>query len=551
MKILFLLFVFVFFFRMGGHASTSFDSLLKELDQTLEDRWRYEVQKQQEIQALKDLLRMAEDSTDYFGLYGRLFDVYLPFNTDSAYRYAQLRWEMALAAENSDWRVAALLNRASVFNATGLYKEAVDILDVIDVQALSYEHKLAYFHLGRTVYGAMADFAPYEEVQQMYMKMVDSYRDSVLFHADPGTSGYALAKYNAFMERGDFQSAIALLWSDIEVNGESDHYRAIVFHLIANAWLAADDMEQAVYFLTLSSIHDLKAAVKEYISLWQLAELLYEAGDVDRAYRYLQTSLDDATSGKARLRTIRISEIYPIIEAAYQAKIERQQQQLRLFLLAITFLAVILVLAIVLVMLQMKRLRSNRQALRGMNEQLAGLNAHLTRSNNDLKELNQAITDSSLIKEEYIGRYMEQCSLYLTKMEDYRRSLKKIVVAGPTRNFEEVLKSSALVDEELREFYEGFDDTFLRLFPTFVQEFNDLLMDSEQVVLKPGERMNTELRIYALIRLGITDSDKIAHFLRYSISTIYNYRTKLRNKAAGDRQEFENQVSKIGLRPIL
>ncbi|GAO31841.1 DUF6377 domain-containing protein [Geofilum rubicundum] len=536
MKNLFLLLVGWFLFWGVGRASTAADSLLKELDQTLEERWRYENQKDEEIEALMVLADKTGDPEALFSLYGRLFDAYLPFDTDSAYRYAQLRWGMAQAAEKSDWRVAAELNRASVFNATGLYKEAVDILDRVDVNELSRGLKLSYFHLGRTVYGAMADFAPYEEVRQASLKMVDSYRDSVLLHAEPGTSGYALAKYDVLMEQEEFQAAIDLLWSDVEVNGESDHYRAIVFHLVANAWLAAGDQEQTIYYLTLSSIYDLKAAVKEYISLWQLAELLYESGDVERAYRYLQTSLDDATSGKARLRTIRISEIYPIIEAAYRAKIEAQQQQLRRFLLAITLLAVILVVAVVLVMLQMKKLRTAR--------------AHLTRSNSDLKELNQVITDSSLIKEEYIGRYMEQCSLYLTKMEDYRRSLKKIVAAGQTRNLEEVLKSSALMDQELKEFYEGFDETFLRLFPTFVREFNDLLMDSERVVLKPGERLNTELRIYALIRLGITDSDKIAHFLRYSISTIYNYRTKLRNKAAGDRQEFEDLVMKIGLRPI-
>ncbi|MCA1744317.1 MAG: DUF6377 domain-containing protein, partial [Bacteroidales bacterium] len=332
-------------------------------------------------------------------------------------------------------------------------------------------------------------------------------------------------------------------------NGGSDHYKAIVFHLVANAWLGAGDKEQAVYYLTLSSIYDLNAAVKEYISLWQLAELLYESGDVERSYRYLQTSLDDATSGKARLRTIRISEIYPIIEAAYQSKIEAQQQQLRRFLLAITLLAAILVLAVTLVLLQLKKLRKAREALRLMNEELAHLNASLTQTNNDLKVLNQTITDSSLIKEEYIGRYMEQCSLYLTKMEQYRRSLKKKLTGTSAKALEEAVESSANVDQELKEFYEGFDETFLRLFPSFVEAFNALLVDGEQVILKPGERLNTELRIYALIRLGITDSDKIAHFLRYSISTIYNYRTKLRNKAAGDRQAFENQVMNIGLRP--
>ncbi len=550
MKKLLLLTLGLVLFLGVGNATIAVDSLLKVLDHTLEERWHYQIQKENQIDSLKLLAFEAGDQEELFVLYGHLFDAYLPFDTDSAYLYAQLRLGLAQSSQEDDWLVAARLNKASVFNATGLYKEAVDVLETIDFIQLSVSNKLSYFHLGRTVYGAMSDFAPYAEIRKSYQQIVDNYRDSVLLHSQPGTSGYVLAKYDELSDQNKYQEAIDLLWSDLDVNEGSDHYKAIVFHLVANAWLGLGDQEQTLYYLALSSVYDLKAAVKEYISLWQLAEMLYESGDVERAYRYLQTSLDDATSGKARLRTIRISEIYPIIEEAYRAKIEAQQQLLRRFLLAITLLAGILVLAVVLVLLQVNRLRKARQALHLVNEKLGHLNDSLTRSNNDLKVLNQSITDSSLIKEEYIGRYMEQCSLYLTKMEDYRRALKKKVVAGQTTVLEEALRAPGAVDQELKEFYEGFDETFLRLFPTFVEDFNDLLMVSEQVVLKSGERLNTELRIYALIRLGITDSDKIAHFLRYSISTIYNYRTKLRNKAAGDRQQFENEVMKIGLEPI-
>jgi hypothetical protein len=550
MKKLLLIALGLFLFWGLATATTAVDSLLKELDHTLEDRWRYQKQKEQEIEDLKTLVGKVGNEAELFLVYGQLFDAYLPFDADSAYQYAQFRLDMAHAAANNDWLVDARINKASVFNATGLYKEAVDVLESIEVGRLSTEKKLTYFHLGRTIYGAMADFAPYAEVRAACQQKVDNYRDSVLLHAQPGTSGYVLARYDELSARKKYSEAIDLLWSDLEVNGGSDHYKAIVFHLVANAWQGIGDQDQTLSYLTLSSIYDLKASVKEYISLWQLAELLYELGDVERAYWYLQTSLEDATVGKARLRTIRISEIYPIIETAYQSKIEAQQQQLRRFLLAITLLAVILILAVVLVLLQVKRLRKARKELHLVNEKLAHSNDRLLSSNNDLKVLNQTISDSSLIKEEYIGRYMEQCSLYLTKMEDYRRALKKKAVAGQASLLEVALKSSQVVDQELKEFYEGFDDTFLRLFPSFVDDFNELLLDSERVVLKPGERLNTELRIYALIRLGITDSDKIAHFLRYSISTIYNYRTKLRNKAAGDRQLFEHRVMKIGLEPI-
>jgi len=138
------------------------------------------------------------------------------------------------------------------------------------------------------------------------------------------------------------------------------------------------------------------------------------------------------------------------------------------------------------------------------------------------------------------------CSSYINKLEDYRKSLNKKATKGNREELFKILKSTSIIEDELAELYRNFDTIFLNLYPTFVEEFNDLLINEEQVELKDHEKLNTELRIFALIRLGITDSVKIAAFLRYSLSTIYNYRTKARNKAAVSRDEFEKMVMKIG-----
>ena len=159
--------------------------------------------------------------------------------------------------------------------------------------------------------------------------------------------------------------------------------------------------------------------------------------------------------------------------------------------------------------------------------------------------MNHTLSEANYIKEEYIGRYMDQCSTYLDKMDLYRRSLNKIAAAGRVEELYKAIKSSQFLEEEpLKDFYANFDMTFLQLFPNFVEEFNALLVEPMQP--KQGELLNTELRIFALIRLGITDSTKIAQFLRYSVTTIYNYRTRVRNKALGERDEFEAKVMKIG-----
>ena len=291
---------------------------------------------------------------------------------------------------------------------------------------------------------------------------------------------------------------------------------------------------------------DMKTAVREYISLRKLAVLLYQEGDIERAYSYVKICMEDAAACNARLRKLEILEIFPIINDAYQQKTEKQQEQMKWALVSISLLSLFLLLAIFYVYKQMKKVAAARREVIDANKRLKELNDELHISNSQLKEANHSIAENSYLKEEYIGRYMDQCSVYLEKMDNYRRSLGKIAATGNVEELYKNIKSSKFIEGELKEFYTNFDNTFLQLFPTFVEDFNALLADDEQISLKAGERMNTELRIFALIRLGITDSVKIAQFLRYSVTTIYNYRTKVRNKAAGDRDLLEQEVMTIG-----
>ena len=308
---------------------------------------------------------------------------------------------------------------------------------------------------------------------------------------------------------------------------------------MSEAYRLKGDKKGQKHFLALSAIADLKSAVKEYVSLRKLASLVYEDGDIDRAYNYLKCSLEDATLCNARLRTLEISQVFPIIDQAYQLKTKRQQQEMKISLICISLLV-----AIFFVYKQMKKVAAARREVIDTNTLLQELNGELHDSNSQLKEMNHTLSEANYIKEEYIGRYMDQCSTYLDKMDLYRRSLNKIAATGRVEELYKAIKSSQFLEEELKEFYANFDMTFLQLFPNFVEEFNALLVEPMQP--KQGELLNTELRIFALIRLGITDSTKIAQFLRYSVTTIYNYRTRVRNKALGERDEFEAKVMKIG-----
>lgn len=259
----------------------------------------------------------------------------------------------------------------------------------------------------------------------------------------------------------------------------------------------------------------------------------------------MKKSMADASFYNARLRNVQASKILPVIDRSYQLEKEMQLTKLQQFLWVISLLSLFLVLTIGFVIRQMKKLSKARSEVIKVNNELQKLNAELVDANRQQKLMNDSLTEANRIKEEYIGRFLGLCSAYIDKLEAYRRMLNKKAASGKVDELYKTLKSSQFIDDELKEFYQNFDSSFLNIFPDFVECFNRLLPESEAIVPKQGEQLTTELRIFALIRLGITDSARIAGFLRYSITTIYTYRSKLRNKSLC-RDDFEERVMKIG-----
>ncbi len=536
----------ILLFHTSSYAQST-DSLLKLLDQTIEQRLEYDKKKESAIQQLKVMLHNAQAPETQFSLLGHIFEQYLPYNTDSARLYTQKRIELAKGMNAPNFVAESQMNMAAIKNNTGMYKEALDILDRLDAGLLTPHLQQYRFQLYRTIYGAMHDYAISEQEQQTYQRLTSAYRDSIIGQAQPGTKDYLYAVSDKMIINGQCREAVDLLTKYFQTIKADNHDKAIVAYNLSQAWQCLGDEHQAINYLTISAICDIKESIKEYISLWQLATMVYHRGDVNRAYNYLKCSLEDATFSKARLRTLKITEIFPVIEKAYQNNKEEQQRRMKLMIVAISLLLLFLAIAVVQTRRQLIKLRRTKSELSAANEKLKRLNHELAQYNQQIIEVNDALAETSNIKEEYIARYMDLCSHYLDKMDEYRRTMYKKASTGKTEELVNDLKSSQFIKNELKDFYTNFDHTFLRLFPTFIDEFNALLNPGEQVILKPTELLNTELRIFALIRLGITDSEKIANFLRYSITTIYNYRTKMRNRAVGNRNDFDANVMKIGL----
>lgn len=532
--------------RLHAADSSRADSLLLKLDQAIKERPIYMEQKELKLVELKRLLHRQIPDEERFAILGTLLDEYRSFNTDSALHMAEEREQIAIRLGNREYIDNARMNKADVLGMTGMYKAVMDLMRNIHIDRLPVDIHPYYYHIYRTVYGLMADYAVTAYEKKLYTELTDKYRDSLLLVNKDNLLIHTLIQSDQYNVRNEYDKAIRLLTDYLALQKDYEHDVAICAYTLSESYRLKGDKEKEKEYLIVSAMADMKTAVREYISLRKLAVLLYQEGDIERAYSYVKICMEDAAACNARLRKLEILEIYPIINDAYQQKTEKQQEQMKWALVSISLLSLFLLLAIFYVYKQMKKVAAARREVIDANKRLKELNDELHLSNAQLKEANHSIAENSYLKEEYIGRYMDQCSVYLEKMDNYRRSLGKIAATGNVEELYKNIKSSKFIEGELKEFYTNFDNTFLQLFPTFVEDFNALLADDEQISLKAGERMNTELRIFALIRLGITDSVKIAQFLRYSVTTIYNYRTKVRNKAAGDRDLLEQEVMTIG-----
>lgn len=521
---------FLFFCLIAvAEEPQSVQDMLTTLDQVIEQKHIYTKQKEEQIAAIKEKLAGNNNPVLRYEVYNELFHAYNKFQLDSALHYAHRKLELGPSIGLSEYKEAQL-NHADLLCTMGMYKEALDMMSGIRQEELVAEQVPYFYHLHRTIYGAMADFALTEPEKKKYEQLTDIYRDSILLNNPKESQTYTLVSADKMIVNKKYREALDLLEAKYQTCPEM-HGKGLIAYNMSEAWRGLGDKDRQIRNLALSATIDLKLPVKEYTSLIKLAILLFEAGDTDRAYKYLNCAMEDAVACNARLRTFEITKMYPIVDKAYQLREAKNKQIRMIFTFCITLLSVILLISLFYIYKQMKKLRTARQALSNANSRLTEMNA-------ELSEANQ-------IKQEYIAHYLDQCTLYIDKLESYRRSLANMAIASKVNELFKAIKSEQFIEDEREKFYKEFDRTFLNLFPHFVEAFNNLLLEDGRIHPKPGELLCTELRIFALIRLGISDSNKIARFLSYSLATIYNYRSKVRNKARGDKNSFEQEVMKI------
>jgi len=520
-------------FSVISIAENQLDSLLKVLDKSLTESRSYAEIREKRISSLKKGLNKKHlPASQIYKINKSLYEEYKTFICDSAIYYLNLNLNIAESGKNKRQINETKLSLCLLHSSSGMYRESTDILNSIDKRELDKEQIPDYYKCYEHLYNEMSLYSHDQRLRQKYDRLFKSYQDTLLSIYSPSSEDYLNIKEQIALEQKDYSEAKRINQQRLSNAQFGKPGYAIITFQASLIDRGENNPEAEKKHLILSAISDIKAAIKDNASLSNLANRLYEEGDIDRAYKYIKFSLEDANFYNARLRNIQISNTLPIIEKSYQIKNEKQKKELEISLTLISALSLLLISALAYIYRQIKKLTKARNELGTINLQLKSLN-------NELAEANH-------IKEEYIALFLSICSTYIDKLENYRKMVNKKLTGGQMTELLKITKSSEVVENELKDFYNNFDNTFLHLYPKFVEEFNNLLIKEERIVLKKGELLNTELRIFALIRLGIDDSSKIANLLRYSVNTIYNYRAKVKNKAIGSREDFESLVMKIG-----
>ena len=500
-------------------GTSSFTALTASLDEAIEAHRHYVAVREGRIARLKRQLLDADTANlSFFRWNGEIYKEYKAYICDSAIHYLRVNLDWA---ERYGQRNAALETRlelAHLMASAGMYEEAAELLRQTDKASLPTHLMPDYYNACHKLYTELSFYTLDDSFKKHYQALATHYDDSLMQVLLPSSPLYLERRETREAAAGHPDEALSINDTRLAHAKPNTPEYALVTYQRSLLYRRLGNREEEKRYLALSALTDIRLSITDHASLWNLAELLYEEGDMEHAYRYIRFSWDETNRYNARSRSLQTAGILSLIDLTYQAMREKQNDRLRLYLWLISALIVLLVVAVGFIYRQMQRLSAARNKLEHANEQLQ-------LSNN--------------IKEEYVGRFMNLCSVYINRLDTYRRMVNKKISAGQMEELLKMVRSREVLDTGLKELYDNFDTAFLHLFPDFVDKFNDLLQPEERIVLRKGELLNTELRIFALIRLGIDDSSQIAEFLRYSVNTIYNYRAKVKNKARISREDFE------------
>ena len=504
----------------GNNSFTDSDlrKQLERLESELANRDRYLQERQRSIDSLNVI---ASDSTLAAAPRAeamlRLGDALNSFDSEWALKVYNDGLTLARDHNLHPLDETFQLRMATFLPLSGYFEDAISRYNSIDTTGMSTDRKIEYLDTGRQMYNYIASFhSSHPADSERYMTLSRKAQEEMLPLLDPASSKYHLNLGEHYYAENQYSKADAVL-SDLIMNlDESDNIYARASHILSDIALARGRDVDHLYHLTLSAIADTKAATREVASLQELGAALFEYDNVERAHNFLSTALRNAVECNAPLRMIQSAQAIPIIEQAHLSQLKQSRY--------ITY-GVIVLLAIILLLLiyTMWALYKKVKQMNGLTEKLG---------------------DANKVKDIYINEFLNLCSVYIEKLHKLSNLVHRKLTTGKSDDLLQLTKSGKLVEEQTDEFYTVFDEAFLNLYPQFVEAVNLLLRPEDRITLAEGEKLNTDLRILAFMRLGICESNRIARLLNYSVHTIYAYRNKLKNRAIS-RDTFDDDIMSI------
>ena len=540
--------------------SAQTESWLLRLDSVIQQRQVFDAMKSKRLSEMYKKKESLRSTSEILSFNTQMYDEYYVFDSDSAMNCVVQNLKIAQQTNNEplihEWRI----KQSFVLAATGLLKESLDVMESLDVSRLSNENKIAYYNQMVYLYGHFGQYTGTGELQDYYIGLERQYNDSLHAIVTPSDPQYLWFGVWYLIGKGQQDVLKEQLQKKVSQSSLTTRYDAMAAYALARVYKENGNEDMFVRCLAMSGIADIRASNKDVASLQELAEFLVDQGEIIRAYNYINVCLQISQEYRNRVRAVSISRVYDRILQAFLDRDMDQRARLKKTNVALISLLVLLAIAIVFIVSSLLRLRKSRYRLHEVNKELkrrrseiASVNQHLKEANESLidvnekmKKANEQLRESNLVKEEYVGYVFAICSNYISKLEEFRKDINRKAKAKMLKEILSMTDKETVVQDELKEFYQNFDAIFLRLYPTFVEDFNALLNPEERIVPRKGELLNTDLRIYALVRLGINDSVKISEFLHCSPQTIYNNRLKVRNKSKLSKTEFTEALRKIG-----
>jgi tetratricopeptide (TPR) repeat protein len=515
------------------------DRLLNELNAAIDAAPKYDDEKIRMIDELKSSLkgRPNEGLQAQFHTYLRLYEEYKVFNYDSAFGYAKRLQETALRIGDPIPIMLARLKLGFCLLSSGMFKETLDSLNKINTGGAPDSIRAAYYALTGRFYYDLGDFDNDSYYTPAYTEKGNRYMDSALLLYPPASFEYAYYKGLKEIKSGNRDLALTDFRKLIDRPGLSLHELALTASTLSDIYIYNGRNDTAIRLLIRAAIADIRSSTKETAAIFNLAQLLYKQGDVKNASSYIEAAIRNASFYGARQRKVQVSAILPLIEGEKITRVESQKKILVTYAAVTTGLLLLVVVLALIIFRQVSKLKAAQKIITEAHVKELAINQRLVETNYKLSEANK-------IKEEYIGYFFNTNSEFFAKIEKFKKSLEQKLAY---RKWEDIISlvNNINLKKEKEELLQNFDKVFLKLFPDFVKGYNTLFLEEDRAQLRDHEFLNTDLRIFALIRMGIHENEKIARILEYSVNTINTYKTRIKNKSTVPNEDFEHRIMEI------